>query len=120
MRSAIGVLSAALLLTGCMHHKPAPGPAEPAPPVMSQPPPSAVIKPDLQATGRVAMVNAEARFVVISYPPGSALPTDQRLNVYRNGEKVGEIKVTGPQHENNTVADIVSGDVQLHDEVRAE
>ena len=116
MKIAIGLLGAALLLAGCVHHQPAPNPA---PPVGSQQP-KAVIKPDLRASGRVAMVNAEARFVVISFPPGPVPPTDHRLSVYRNGLKVGEVKVTGPQRENDTVADIIAGDVQLHDEVREE
>jgi hypothetical protein len=116
MKTAIGLLGATLLLAGCIHHKPAPNPA---PPVRSQPP-AAVIKPDLRTSGRVAMVNAEARFVVISFPPGPVPQTDHRLSVYRNGLKVGEVKVSGPQHENDTVADITAGDVQLHDEVREE
>lgn len=42
----------------------------------------------------------------------------KRLNVYRNGLKVGELKVTGPQRDNNTVADIVAGECQVGDEVR--
>src|SRR5271157_3575289 len=112
MRIAIGLLGATLLLAGCVHHKPAPNPA---PPVRSQQA-KAVIKPDLRPSGRVAMVNVEARFVVISFPPGPMPQTDQRLSVYRNGLKVGEVKVTGPQRENNTVADITAGDVRLHDE----
>ena len=116
MRIAIGLLSAALLLAGCVHHKPAPNPA---PPARSQAP-KAVIKPDLRASGQVAMVNTEGRFVVITFPPGPVPPADHHLNVYRNGLKVGEIKVTGPQRENDTVADIIAGDVQLHDEIREE
>jgi hypothetical protein len=105
-----------MLLVGCVHHQPA---ANPGPPVSSQPS-GAVIKPDLLISGQVAMVNAEARFVVLTFPPGPVPQTDHHLNVYRNGLKVGEVKVTGPQHEFDTVADIVSGDVQLHDEVREE
>ena len=116
MRIAIGLLGAALLLAGCVHRKPA---SNPAPPVRSRQP-QAVIKPDLQPSGRVELVNAEARFVVISFPPGPVPQTDQRLSVYRNGLKVGEVKVSEPRRENNTVADILAGDVQLHDEVRGE
>jgi PBP1b-binding outer membrane lipoprotein LpoB len=116
MKIAIGLLGAALLLAGCVHHKPAPNSA---PPVRSQQP-KAVIKPDLRVSGRVAMVNAGARFVVITFPPGPVPQTDHCLNVYRNGLKVGEIKVSGPQRENDTVADITAGDVQLHDEVKEE
>jgi len=66
------------------------------------------------------MVNGAARFVVVTFPVGTVPPVDQRLNVYRNGLKVAEVKVTGPQRDNDTVADIVSGEVQLHDEVKAD
>jgi hypothetical protein len=114
MRSVIGLAGAVLLLAGCAHHAPGSNP----PPLLRTPPPGAIIKPDLRPSGRVAMVNAEARFVVISFPPGPVPPTDHRLSVYRNGLKVGEVKVTGPRNENNTVADITAGDVQVHDEVR--
>jgi PBP1b-binding outer membrane lipoprotein LpoB len=114
MRIAIGLLSATLLLAGCVfHHKSEPNPA-PAP--ASQP--KAVVKPDLRVFGQVAMVNAEARFVVITFPAGSVPPPERRMNVYRGGLKVGEVKVTGPQRENETVADIIAGDVQPHDEIR--
>jgi PBP1b-binding outer membrane lipoprotein LpoB len=120
MRIAIGLglLGATLLLAGCslFHHKPAPNPA---PPEMTSPP-KTVIKPDLRVSGQVAMVNTEARFVVISFPRGSVPRTGQRLNVYRNSSKVGEVTVTGPQHENDTVADINVGDIQVHDEAKAE
>jgi PBP1b-binding outer membrane lipoprotein LpoB len=115
MKTAIGLLVAALLLTGCLHHEPASNQI----PAGGQSSP-AIIKPDLRTSGQVAMVNAEAHFVVLSFPPGPVPQTDHHLNVYRNGLRVGEVKVTGPQHENDTVADIVTGDVQLHDEVREE
>lgn len=124
MRNAIGLgfLGAALLLAGCAHHKPA---AQPAPPVSPAPETSKavakpVIKPDLQVTGQIAMVNAQAHFVVINFPPGPVPQPGQHLNVYRNGQKVGEVAVTGPQREYDTVADIVTGDIQVHDEARAE
>jgi hypothetical protein len=41
-----------------------------------------------------------------------------RLNVYRHGLKVGEVKITGPQQEDNTVGDIASGEVEVGDELR--
>jgi hypothetical protein len=113
------LLGATLLLAGCsvfQKHTPAP---KPAPPVVSQRP-GLVIKPDLRPAGQVAMVNVAARFVVISFPPGSVPPVQSQLYVYRNGLKVGALKVTGPQRENDTVADIISGDIHLHDEVRTE
>ena len=116
MRNAIGLLGAALLLTGCLfHHR-----AQPSGAPVGVQTTQAVIQPDLHARGEVVMVNAEAHFVVVSFPPGTVPPAGHSLKVYRNGLRVGEIKVTGPQRENNTVADIVSGDLQTHDEARDE
>ena len=51
--------------------------------------------------------NATARFVVISYPLTTIPRESQRLNVYRSGLKVGEVKVTGLRQESNIVADMV-------------
>jgi hypothetical protein len=109
-----------VLLAGCMFHKSAqaPNPAPTAP--LANQAPKPVIKPNLRSTGQVAMVNEAAKFAVINFPDGPVPQMDRHLNVYRNGQKVGELKVTGPQRDNDTVADIISGDVQLRDEVRAE
>jgi hypothetical protein len=43
---------------------------------------------------------------------------DQILFLYRAGLKVGEVKITGPQSDNNIVADLTTGDTQAGDEVR--
>jgi hypothetical protein len=77
-----------------------------------------VITPASGATGRVAMVNKTSRFVVLSYAFGSEPSIGQKLNVYRNSLKVAELKVTGPQSQGNTVADITTGEIQIDDEVR--
>jgi PBP1b-binding outer membrane lipoprotein LpoB len=116
MKNAIGLMGATLLLTGCLfHHQPQLS-GTPAGVQTTHP----VIQPDLHARGEVVMVNAEAHFVVVSFPPGTVPPAGHSLKVYRNGLRVGEIKVTGPQRENNTVADIVTGDLQTRDEARDE
>ena len=77
-----------------------------------------IITPDYSASGRVAHINATARFAVLTFTGGTVPSRSHPLFVYRNGLKVGELKVTGPQEGNSTVADIVSGDVQKNDEVR--
>jgi len=118
--SGLGLFAATLLLTGCFHHKPAPQSAPAIVIQQSSPTAKPVIKPDLQMAGQVAMVNTEARFVVITFPPGPMPAAGRRLNIYHNGLKVGEVTVTGPQHESDTVADITTGDVQLHDEARTD
>jgi sulfur relay (sulfurtransferase) complex TusBCD TusD component (DsrE family) len=43
---------------------------------------------------------------------------DQSLFLYRDGMKVGEVKITGPQRENNIVADLVTGEAEVGSEVR--
>lgn len=67
-------------------------------------------------SGRVASANSN--FAVLTFPFGNVPSNGQELNVYRDGKKVGELRVTGPQRDINTVADIVSGEAQVNDEVR--
>ena len=82
--------------------------------------PAPTVLPATSDTGKVAMVNPGARFVVMTFPIGGVPANDRRLNIYRKGLKVAEVKVTGPQRDNNTVADIISGEVQVNDEARAD
>lgn len=79
---------------------------------------SLIITPDSVLTGRVASFNAAGRFAVLNFPVGHLPAIGQRLNVYRLGVKVGEVKVSGPQRDDHIVADVASGQVQLGDEVR--
>ena len=109
---------AGMLVTGCRlwpwhakHPQSAPTPA----PQTSQ----TVVKPDNSLKARVSRYNADARFVVLSFPVGELPKLGQTLFLYRNGLKVAEVKVTGPQDENNNiVADVITGDAQVGDEVR--
>lgn len=84
-------------------------------------PPAVIVTPATGSTGRILTVNTTARYVVISYAIGVPLPPlEQRLNVYRNGLKVAEIKITGPSRDSNTIGDIVAGECQVADEVRTD
>jgi len=69
---------------------------------------------------RVASVNPSGRFVVLRFPIGAMPFVDRRFGVYRQGMKVGELRVSGPQYDNNTVADIIAGDCRVGDEAREE
>ena len=120
------VVLAVVSLTGCIFgkHKS----RQPAPPSVVNVSPSAPITPattntfrvtpDESVTGRVTSVNDNLRFVVLTFPIGQNPPLGSRMNVFRNGAIVGEIKVTGPERDDNTVADIVLGDARKGDEVR--
>jgi hypothetical protein len=68
--------------------------------------------------GKVSAANANLRFVVLTFPIGQMAAINQRLYVYRNGLKVGELNVTGPQRDDSIVADIAAGEAQVGDEAR--
>ena len=43
---------------------------------------------------------------------------DQRLNIYHNGQKIGEVKVTGPTRDTTIAGDIIAGEANVGDEAR--
>ncbi len=100
-----------ILLTGCTHFK-----SKPAAPVAA--PTTTVVIPDNSLAGKVVSYNSVGRFVVLNFPSRRMPNTDQRLFLYRSGLRIAEVKVTGPQDDDNIVADLVSGDAQPGYEVR--
>ena len=79
---------------------------------------SLIVKPETMLVGRVVRVNPMLRIAVLNFPIGRLPALDQRLGVYRQGLKVAEIRVTGPQRDDNIVGDLVAGEAQAGDEVR--
>ncbi|MCS7091704.1 MAG: hypothetical protein RMN51_12225 [Verrucomicrobiota bacterium] len=77
-----------------------------------------VVTPDLKLSGKVVSVNPVGRFVVLRFMGGRLPVLGQELSVYRREMKVGEVKVSGPQRDEHIVADIVTGELQVGDEVR--
>ena len=75
-------------------------------------------RPDEELFGRVVSVNPVLRFAVMDFPIGKMPALEQRLNVYRNGQKVGEVKVTGPMRDTTIAGDIMAGETQVGDEAR--
>jgi hypothetical protein len=106
---------AGMLVAGCLYHRPA-RPAKPATSAAAAP--QAIVTPDNSLTARVVSYNASGRFVVLGFPVGQMPKLEQSLFLYREGMKVGEVKITGPQREDNIVADLVTGEAQVGDEVR--
>jgi len=96
---------------------PAPAPSDSAPPAPA-PESKWIITPVDLLAGKVVTYNQPGRFVVLNFPVGQLPALDQRMGVYRKGLKVGELKVTGPQRDDNIVADVVEGTAQPGDEVR--
>lgn len=120
------VLLAALVAAGCAS-KPSRGPAPAQPTASSRvgpaslgAPTAAAVVPGGPLVGRVASVNPNARFAVVSFPLGPLPAVDRPLQVYRAGLKVGELKVTRWQLDNLVVADIMAGECRPGDEAREE
>ena len=108
------MLVLALAGSGCARRKAARPAAQPAPARTQK----LIVTPENVMVGQVAGVNPTARFVVLHYPIGQVPPVGQRLFLYRRGLKVAEVRVSHPQMEDNTVADIVSGEALVGDEAR--
>ena len=77
-----------------------------------------VVKPSNELTGKVISFNAVGRFGVLNFPVTHMPVMDQTLFLYRAGLKVGEVKITGPQRDDNIVADLIHGEARAGDEVR--
>ena len=112
----LATLSVVLLACGCASRKPAAfeesqGSAD----TRNQ---TLIVVPENALVGKVLRVNTEGRFVVLNFPIGKLPFIGQRLNIYRRNLKVGEVKVTGPQREDNIVADISTGEAGIGDDVR--
>ncbi len=114
---AVPVL-AAVIVTGCARHKASGNPASaPAGNGLTATNSTMIVTPQEVLTGKVSWVNANLRFVVVTFPVSQLPAVDRRLNVYRGGLKVAEIKISGPQTEDSIVADILTGEVETGDEV---
>ena len=79
-----------------------------------------IVTPGGSLPGKVISFNPNGRFAVLRFPLGEMPPLQRRLGVFREGLKVGELKVSGPQRDTHTVADLVAGECKAGDEVRPE
>jgi hypothetical protein len=110
----------ALGVSGCAHGNATRPPAQSATGSAPQKP-KPIVTPETVLSGRVTLVNAEARYVVLTFPAGHLPALEQHLNLYRRGLKVGELKVSGSpadQLGENIVAYILAGDAEKGDEVK--
>jgi hypothetical protein len=122
MRSLLSViLLCAFAWCGCVHKRVADQPRVPPPRAGSAANyQRLIVTPENALVGKVATVNAAGRFVVLNFPLGKMAAVGQSLDLYRRGLKVGEVKVTGPQRDDNVVADLVTGDAEAGDEARSQ
>jgi hypothetical protein len=132
VRQALASLCFCVMLCGCTATPPggtlsgspdrvSPRPAFPAP-ASSEPervaPAEPGVRMDRRVLGRIVSVNPALRFVVMDFPVWRMPALEQRLHVYRNEQKIGEVKVTGPTVDTTVAGDLVAGEARLGDEVR--
>lgn len=79
-----------------------------------------IVTPGGSLPGTVVSVNPTARFAVLRFPIGHMPPLDQRVSAYREGLKVADLKISGPQRDIHIVADVIAGECRAGDEVRAD
>ena len=128
MRLAYLVAFYTLLFTGCAWFRSGTtSSGDPAKPATQAPSPKArpnsqglIVTPAGTTVGKVVSRNGPDRYAVVSFPVGQVPAPGRHLNIYRGGLKTGEAKVTGPQRDNITIADLLKGDAQIGDEARVE
>jgi hypothetical protein len=81
-------------------------------------PDGTIVTPAQPKVGRISLVNPSGRYVIVTYAVGVLPARESRLNVYRGGLKVAELRVTDFSRDLNAAADIVAGECQVGDEVR--
>ena len=109
--------------TGCAHSKT----KKPVPPAVPKVKPVKVTatspqKPIVTAlnalAGKVVLVNATLRFVVVDFSVGRKPAPGQHLGVYRKEQKIGEVKISSQSRDVNFAADLVTGEVRVGDDIR--
>ena len=108
------LLALVAAISGCATSKPEFAEVPGVVPTADQP----VVKSSDLLAGKIASYNAIGRFAVLNFPVTRMPAVGQKLSVYREGLKVGEVKVTGPQKDDNIVADLVTGEARNGDAVR--
>ena len=122
MRAILLALLAAWVGSGCS--TPGPGGSRPRtdPGLAASPSEGSSAEPgnrlDERVQGKVIVANPQLRFVVVEFPLRRMPALEQRLNVYRAGRKVGEIKVSGPARDTTIAGDVMVGEARVEDEVR--
>jgi hypothetical protein len=104
--AAVG-FAVAVLFAGCL------GRTAPRPEGSDVGPSAAQLGPP---AARIVSVNLEHDFVVIDFTSRMMPAVGTRVNIYRNGKRVGAVRITEPVRAQFATADIMEGEVHVGDE----
>jgi hypothetical protein len=116
MRPVLVCLLSGVLLLGCKHGRPSDS-APRGDQAAAQKPRATPLQ---ESSGTIASVNPTLRFVVIDFYLKPLPQVDQRMSVYREGQKIGEVKISSQSRNSIIAADLVAGEARTGDEVRPE
>jgi hypothetical protein len=78
------------------------------------------LTPATQALGKIVLVNAGLRYVVIDVGVAGVPKVGERMQVFRGDERVGEVRISKESSGSDIAADIILGELQVGDQVRAQ
>ena len=125
LRRVIAGFATVMLAAGCHSTTSGARPARAAPRVPAAalstnvPPAAPRIVPVEDISGRVLSYNAQARFALVDFRINTLPVPGQHLEVWRDGQKVGELRTSRWARAGCVAADLLSGEVRTGDEVRA-
>jgi hypothetical protein len=70
------------------------------------------------APAKIQSINSQFKFVVIDFRSRAMAPVGTQLTVYRDGQRVGAVRITEPVRAQFATADIIEGELQVGDEAR--
>ncbi len=76
------------------------------------------ITPAKPVIGKVMLVNADLKYVVVDFSLGRAPVPGDAFSVYRMGMKVGEVRINSLSALSNFAADITAGEAKVGDDVK--
>lgn len=116
IRTLSFAIAAAIILGACASRKSA-APEAPKRTSATNAPAIRTVNP---VSGRVALVNEKARFIIIDFATGRPPELGQKVSLYRAGLKVAEAKVSGPFRNTTVAADLTAGEAKYGDEVKSD
>jgi hypothetical protein len=123
MRSFVCLLLGAIFLAGCESDK-GQGKTDqkgiPGEPSQNKVHEKIIVTPESSLVGKIVRINKSPRFAVLNFPVGKLPAIGASMSIFRQGSKIGAVRISGPQLDDNIIADVTDGSVQVGDEVRGD